>query len=84
VGLATIFYCLRFETSLFVAFYESQWYGGINSGTRLTLLIAFRHEHLENTVSIVIVQQNLDFLRAVRAEKLQAGQLVEWSELVGE
>jgi hypothetical protein len=28
MGLATIFYCLRFETSLFVAFYDSQGYGG--------------------------------------------------------
>jgi hypothetical protein len=28
VGLATIFYCLRFETSLFVASYDSQDYGG--------------------------------------------------------
>jgi hypothetical protein len=27
-GLATIFYCLRFETSLFVASYNSQGYGG--------------------------------------------------------
>jgi hypothetical protein len=28
VGLMTIFYCLRFETSLFVASYDSQGYGG--------------------------------------------------------
>jgi hypothetical protein len=28
VGLATIFYSLRFEPSLFVAFYDSQGYGG--------------------------------------------------------
>jgi hypothetical protein len=28
MGLATIFYCLRFETSLFVASYDSQGYGG--------------------------------------------------------
>jgi hypothetical protein len=28
VGLLTIFYCLRFETSLFVASYYSQGYGG--------------------------------------------------------
>jgi hypothetical protein len=31
VGLATIYYCLRFETSLFVASYDSQGCGG---GTR--------------------------------------------------
>jgi hypothetical protein len=28
VGLVTIFYCPRFETSLFVASYDSQGYGG--------------------------------------------------------
>jgi hypothetical protein len=28
VGLVTIFYCLSFETSLFVASYDSQGYGG--------------------------------------------------------
>jgi hypothetical protein len=28
VGLAILFYCLRFETSLFVASYDSQGYGG--------------------------------------------------------
>jgi hypothetical protein len=28
LGLGTIFYCLRFETSLFVACYDSQGYGG--------------------------------------------------------
>jgi hypothetical protein len=28
VGLVTIFYCLRFETSLFVVTYDSQGYGG--------------------------------------------------------
>jgi hypothetical protein len=29
LGLATVFYCLRFETSLFVACYDSQGHGGI-------------------------------------------------------
>jgi hypothetical protein len=28
LGLATVFYCLRFETLLFVAFYDSQGHGG--------------------------------------------------------
>jgi hypothetical protein len=28
VGIVNIFYCLRFETSLFVASYDSQGYGG--------------------------------------------------------
>jgi hypothetical protein len=31
VGLATIFYYLRFETSIFVASYDSQGYGGGHS-----------------------------------------------------
>jgi hypothetical protein len=34
VGLVTIFYCLRFETSLSVDSYDSQGYGG---GIRLRL-----------------------------------------------
>jgi hypothetical protein len=34
LGLATVFYCLRFETSIFVASYELQGYGG---GIRLHL-----------------------------------------------
>jgi hypothetical protein len=29
MGLATVFYCLRFETSLFVAFYDSQGHGEV-------------------------------------------------------
>jgi hypothetical protein len=29
LGLATVFYCLRFETSLFVASYDSQGHGGV-------------------------------------------------------
>jgi hypothetical protein len=28
LGLANVFYCLRFETSLFVASYDSQGHGG--------------------------------------------------------
>jgi hypothetical protein len=28
LGLATVFYCLRFETSLFVASYDFQGHGG--------------------------------------------------------
>jgi hypothetical protein len=28
LGLATVFYCLRFETSLVVASYDSQGHGG--------------------------------------------------------
>jgi hypothetical protein len=41
VGLVTIFYCLRFETSFFVASYNSQGYGGgtrprLHTGSSLT------------------------------------------------
>jgi hypothetical protein len=41
LGIATIFYCLRFETSLFVASYGSQGHGGgtrprLHTGTLLT------------------------------------------------
>jgi hypothetical protein len=43
VGLAIIFYCLRFETSLFVTSYDSQGYGG---GIRLRLHTGFiPHPH---------------------------------------
>jgi hypothetical protein len=41
-GLATIFYCLRFETSLFVAYYDSQGHsGGIRSRLH-TGIISFK------------------------------------------
>jgi hypothetical protein len=35
LGLATIFYCLRFETSPFVAFYDSQDHGGGHPGPEI-------------------------------------------------
>jgi hypothetical protein len=43
LGLATIFYCLRFETSLFVASYDSQGHGGgiwprLHTGIRPVIL----------------------------------------------
>jgi hypothetical protein len=42
VGLVTIFYCLRFETSLFVASYDSQGHGeGIRPRLHTGLLIQF-------------------------------------------
>jgi hypothetical protein len=40
LGLATIFYCLTFETSLFVASYDSQGHGG---GIRPRLHTGLRH-----------------------------------------
>jgi hypothetical protein len=47
MGLATIFYCLRFETSLFVASYDSQGYDGriqLRLHTGVNLLITPVHE----------------------------------------
>jgi hypothetical protein len=43
LGLVTIFYCLRFETSIFVAFYDSQGHGGgirtrLHTGGELTVI----------------------------------------------
>jgi hypothetical protein len=55
VGLATIFYCLRLETSLFVASYDWQGYGGgirprLHTGWDLILIwttsyIAYQYIH---------------------------------------
>jgi hypothetical protein len=44
LGLGTVFYCLRFETSLFVASYDSQRHGGgirprLHAGILSVLLI---------------------------------------------
>jgi hypothetical protein len=44
VGLATIFYSLRFETSLFVASYDLQGYGGGIRSRLHTGLTAFSSE----------------------------------------
>jgi hypothetical protein len=67
VSNATIFYCLRFETSLFVASYDSQGHGGgirprLHTGMKLVWICAFlitsrRHGPLrKHSVSIVILQ----------------------------
>jgi hypothetical protein len=57
--LVTIFYCLRFETSLFVASYDSQGHGGgirprfhtgLSRENRLPLLYSLGSDHVENTV----------------------------------
>jgi hypothetical protein len=63
LGLATIFYCLTFETSLFVASYDSQGHGGgirsrLHTGVSCTLvlcrLIIPRHGPHGKHVSCVI------------------------------
>jgi hypothetical protein len=48
LGLATVFYCLRFETSLFVASYDSQGHGG---GIRPRLHTGSRDGRLPQTLS---------------------------------
>jgi hypothetical protein len=62
VGLATIFYCLRFETSIFVASYDSQGYGGcirhcLHTGffwfVQLDSLYNLSTESIENTASMI-------------------------------
>jgi hypothetical protein len=59
MGLVTIFYCLRFETSLFVASYDTQGYGGgirprlhmgIYSNSRNTAFCNFQAAQIEVTV----------------------------------
>jgi hypothetical protein len=53
MGLATVFHCLRFETSYFVASYYSQGYGG---GIRphLHAEAVGRADRTENTVFLLI------------------------------
>jgi hypothetical protein len=63
VGLAIIFYCLRFETSLFVASYYLQDYGGgirprphtglTDSAPNLSVITSRHGPHWEHTSSIV-------------------------------
>jgi hypothetical protein len=54
VGLATIFYCLRSETSFFVASYDSQGYGGGELIAPTVLVIISRHwPHRKHRFSIV-------------------------------
>jgi hypothetical protein len=44
LGLATVLYCLRFETSLFVASYDSQGHGG-GIRPRLHTVTPFSYKH---------------------------------------
>jgi hypothetical protein len=68
VGLATIFYCLKFETSLFVASYDSQGYGGgirPRLHTRSVISIIFKLWALCVTLLLVyhfscLITMNLD------------------------
>jgi hypothetical protein len=66
LGLTIIFYCLRFETSLFVASYDSQGHGkgigprlhtSVNSFIQIVVIITYRHgPHRKHSFSIVVVQ----------------------------
>jgi hypothetical protein len=53
LGLATIFYCLRFETSVFVASYDSQGHGG-GIPTCLHTGVLSRHDDL-NLIIVCVV-----------------------------
>jgi hypothetical protein len=53
LGLATIFYCLTFETSLFVASYDSQGHGG---GLNLSLAYNIAERTAYKTPFIVVLQ----------------------------
>jgi hypothetical protein len=66
LDLATIFYCLKFETSLFVASYDSQGHGG---GIRPRLHTGpLRTDHAENAASIF--KEACLFLRGVAVDVL--------------
>jgi hypothetical protein len=61
VGLAIVFYCLRFETSTFVASHDSQGHGGgtrprLHMGLVITILLSYRpcmwHYYLCITFSV--------------------------------
>jgi hypothetical protein len=56
VGLVTIFYCLRFETSLFVASYGPQVYGG---GIRHCLHTEVLHSDLNGLLYSVLVSKEM-------------------------
>jgi hypothetical protein len=72
MGLVTIIYCLRFETSLFVASYDSQGYGGgirprLHTGAVSFLLDSslsrFLEDWIDNTLykgynSVVVMQRS--------------------------
>jgi hypothetical protein len=65
VGLVTIFYCLRFETSPFVASYDSQGYGG---GIRPRLRTGADHKFFPvvwRTNRLQVFQQRCSRLRCV-------------------
>jgi hypothetical protein len=67
LGLVTIFYCLRFETSLFVASYDSQGHGG-GVRTRLHRMIALYRLRTDRTGNSVVL-----FVSAYRTENISRG-----------
>jgi hypothetical protein len=70
MGLVTVIYCLRFETSLFVASYNSQGYGGgirprpytLNSRIN-SLFITFREPNREHRSQHLMLLRSYPLLR---------------------
>jgi hypothetical protein len=60
VGLATIFYCLRFETSLLVASYNPQGYGGDVLPRLHTGVCVSSVSHSRKTVLRELIRKQLD------------------------
>jgi hypothetical protein len=61
LGLATVFYCLRFETSLFVDSYDSQGHGGgirprLHTGGQLTHILDSQIVKVKVTLRLTVSQ----------------------------
>jgi hypothetical protein len=87
VGLLTIFYCLRFETSLFIASYNSEGYTGGCSELGLELLQA-RTEvlSLERSIEmakeeILSYKKNIQVLQAELSDKVRLKNL-SWNKII--
>jgi hypothetical protein len=78
VGIATIFYCLRLETSLFVASYDSQSYGGGIRPHLHTGVFPFSEVRVKATLGLPVYRQ----LVRLGAEPLEThGQNTLFSQL---
>jgi hypothetical protein len=71
VGLATIVYCLRFETSLFVASYDSQGYGeGIRPRLRTVGLLLYSRRGCDRTHLLKEFCLSYPFMYALSRERV--------------
>jgi hypothetical protein len=89
LGLETVFYCLRFETSLFVASYDSQGHGGgirpcLHTGNSVKSsqfsLYSRGTDHIENRVLLLMghhVAQHGPIRRKVFTEPLPGNALIK-------